>query len=33
MNNFEEISVQELHLLKGGVNEMTDVSTCEDCIV
>lgn len=33
MNNFEEISTQGLHLITGGVNEMTDKCTCEDCIV
>lgn len=33
MNTFEEISTQELHLTIGGVNEMTDKCTTEDCIV
>ncbi len=33
MKNFEEISTLELHLTKGGVNEMTDKSICDDYIV
>ncbi len=33
MTNFEEISTQELYLLKGGINEMTDKCICDDCIV
>ncbi len=33
MNNFEEVSTKELHLIKGGVNEMTDICICDDCIV
>ncbi|MDM8160341.1 bacteriocin [Labilibaculum sp. K2S] len=33
MKNFEIVSQEELQNIKGGINEMTDVSTCEDCIV
>ncbi len=33
MNNFEEVSTKELHLIKGGVNEMTDKQMLDDCIV
>ena len=33
MTNFEIVSQEELQTIKGGINEMTDVSTCEDCIV
>lgn len=33
MKNFERISQEELQNTKGGVNEMTDKCTTEDCIV
>jgi bacteriocin-like protein len=33
MNNFEIVSQEELQNIKGGYNEMTDKSICDDCIV
>ncbi|MUP36871.1 bacteriocin [Labilibaculum sp. A4] len=33
MKNFEIVSQEELQNIKGGINEMTDVSICDDCIV
>lgn len=33
MHEFEEISTQEMNLLTGGENEMSDVSICDDCLV
>ncbi|WP_143470947.1 bacteriocin [Labilibaculum manganireducens] len=33
MKNFEIVSQEELQNIKGGVNEMTDKSICDDYIV
>ncbi|MBI9056609.1 MAG: bacteriocin [Labilibaculum sp.] len=33
MKNFEIVSQEELQNIKGGENEMSDVSICEDCLV
>ncbi len=35
MKNFEIVSQEELQNTKGGIrdNEMTDKSTCDDCLV
>ena len=33
MKNFEIVSQEELQNIKGGHNEMSDVSICEDILV